>query len=120
MFGSRGYYDNGPDRRARYERRLGRASGAGMLLRAVNFVFAIIYAIVGLRIVLEILGAREGNRFKEFIDQLSAPLLVLFENLLPSIRVDRFELPLSYLFALVIYALIHYGIRRVAAAALYR
>jgi uncharacterized protein YggT (Ycf19 family) len=113
MFGSRNYYDEDGVlvRRARYDRTGPQRLAAG-ISTLVNVVFGIVYAIIGLRIVLEALGAREGNRFKEFIDQLSAPLLGPFEGLLPSVYVGRYELALSFVFALLIYALVHYGIRR--------
>jgi uncharacterized protein YggT (Ycf19 family) len=114
MFGSRDYYyddDGVPVRRARFYRDYPQRT-AGAISGVVSFVFGVIYAIIGLRIVLEALGAREGNRFKEFVDQLSAPLLGVFQGLLPSITIGRYELSLSFVFALVIYALVHYGIRR--------
>ena len=113
MFGSRQYYDDGgvQGRRERFDRTRPQRLAAG-ISRFVTFFFGIIYAIIGLRIVLEALGAREGNRFKEFVDRLSAPLVGVFEGLLPSVHVGRYELALSLVFALVIYALVHYGIRR--------
>jgi YGGT family. len=112
MFGSRNYYDDGlPARRARFDRPLPERLAAAFS-GLINFVFGIIYGLIGLRIVLEALGAREGNRFKEFIDQLSAPLLGVFEGLLPSVRIGRYEIALSFVFAFLVYALVHYGIRR--------
>jgi uncharacterized protein YggT (Ycf19 family) len=115
MFGSRHFYDDDDDgvlvRQTRsngaFPRRL-----AARVSAAINFLFGIVYAIIGLRIVLEALGAREGNRFKEFVDQLSAPLLGVFQGLLPNVSVGRYVLVLSFVFALAIYALVHYGIRR--------
>jgi uncharacterized protein YggT (Ycf19 family) len=94
------------DRDAQRQRVAARVSGV------ISFVFGIIYTIICVRLVLEALGAREGNAFKEFVDQLSAPVLGVFEGLLPSIFVGRYEFVMSYVFALAIYALVHYGIRR--------
>jgi uncharacterized protein YggT (Ycf19 family) len=128
MFGSRYTYDEVPVRRddtdipvrrARYERAVGRHRAVGAVSAAVNFVFAIIYTIVGMRIVLEVIGANEGNRFKAFVDRLSAPLLGIFDGLLPNLRFENFVLPLSFVFALVVYALVHYGIRRILYAIAY-
>ena len=98
---------------------MGRHRAASALSAVVNFVFAIIYTIIGLRIVLEFIGANEANRFKAFVDRLSAPLLAWFDGLLPNLRIDTFVLPLSFLFALVVYALVHYGIRRILYAVAY-
>jgi YggT family protein len=113
MFGSRHYYDDDDVqvRRARFDRTRPQRLAAGVS-RLVNVLFGIVYAIIGLRIVLEALGAREGNRFKEFVDRLSAPLVGVFEGLLPRVHIGQFELALSLVFALLIYALVHYGIRR--------
>jgi len=87
------------------------------VLALVNFVFAVIYTIIGIRIVLEVLGASDTNRFKQIVDRLSAPLLGMFQNLLPTWRIHNFEIPLSFLFALFIYALIHFAIQRIIIAA---
>jgi len=125
MFGSRyspryTYDDTDvPVRRARYEGAVGRYRAVGALSTAVNFIFAIIYTIVGMRIVLEVIGANPGNRFKALVDRLSAPLLGFFDGLLPNVRFENFVLPLSFVFALVVYALVHYAIRRILYAIAY-
>ena len=115
MFGSR-YAYGVPERRVRVEGDLSRRPFVDRVLGLVNLLFVVIYGIIGTRIVLEMLGAREGNRFKELVDRVSAPLLGMFENLLPSWQIGRFELPLSFLFAFFVYALIHYAIRRLLLA----
>jgi uncharacterized protein YggT (Ycf19 family) len=121
MFRSRYSYDpDVPPYRARDEVALGRYRALGAVSGVVNFVFAVIYVIVGARILLELLGANESNRFKELVDRLSAPFLAIFDGLLPNIQFERFVLPLSFVFALVVYALIHYGIRRLLWAIAYR
>ena len=118
MFRSRPYYyvdeDGIPVSRAPVvvDRDLRRQRAVARVSAALGFVFSIIYAIIGTRILLEALGAREGNSFKEFVDRISGPLLVWFDGLLPSIFIGRFELALSFVFALIVYAIIHYGIRR--------
>ena len=120
MFRSRYTYDSDvPSQRVRYEEAPGRSRAVGALSAVVNFVFAIIYAIVGTRIVLELIGANEANRFKQFVDRVSAPFLSIFDGLLPNVRFESFVLPLSFVFALVVYALIHYGIRRLLFAVAY-
>ena len=120
MYRSRYSYDpDVPATRARYEAGLGRYRAVGALSAVVNFVFAVIYTIVGTRIILEVIGANEANRFKQFVDRVSAPLLAIFDGLLPDIRFEGFVLPLSFVFALVVYALVHYGIRRLLFAIAY-
>jgi len=122
MYRSRYSYDpdlDVPVRRARYETGLGRYRAIGALSAVVNFVFAIIYLIIGSRILLEVIGANDANRFKQFVDRLSAPLLAWFNGLLPDLRFESFVLPLSFIFALVVYAVVHYGIRRILFAIAY-
>ena len=116
MYRSRYSYD--PDV-PRYEMGLGRHRAVGALSAVVNFVFAIIYTVIGTRIILEVIGANEANRFKQFVDRVSAPFLSIFDGLLPNLRFESFVLPLSFVFALVVYALVHYGIRRLLFAVAY-
>ena len=92
------------------EAEIGRARGAARISQIVDFLFYIAYSLIGLQILLDLMGARHGNGFRNLIDTLSAPLLAPFESLIQSIGVGRFQLKLSYLFAFVVYALLHVGI----------
>lgn len=87
-----------------------RARTAARASQIVDFVFYLVYSLIGLRILLDLLGARPGNGFRNFIAALTAPLLAPFESLLQSVGAGRFQLKLSYLFALVVYILLHTGI----------
>lgn len=87
-----------------------RARTAARISQVVDFTFYIAYSLIGLQILLDLMGARRGNRFKNIIDTLTAPLLGPFESLIQSVGVGRFQLQLSYLFAFIVYILLHIGI----------
>jgi uncharacterized protein YggT (Ycf19 family) len=92
------------------EGELERAKGVARLSQFIDYVFYLIYGIITLEIVLELLGARDGNAFKRFVDALSAPFLSPFKSLLVDPAAGRFQLRLSFFVALIVYILIHLAI----------
>jgi uncharacterized protein YggT (Ycf19 family) len=92
------------------EAEIDRGRAAARVSQVVDYVFYLIYALIGLEIFLELLGARETNAFKNFVDALTAPLLVPFNTLMPDLARGRFQLKVSYLVALVVYILLHLAI----------
>jgi uncharacterized protein YggT (Ycf19 family) len=92
------------------EKELDRARVAARISQVIDYVFYVIYGLIGLEIVLELLGAREGNAFKEFVDAVSAPLLAPFTTLMPDLARSQFQLKLSYIVAMLVYILLHLGI----------
>lgn len=92
------------------ETEIDRGRAAARVSQVVDYLFYLIYALVGLEIILELLGARETNAFKNFIDALTAPLLLPFNTLMPDLAKGRFQLRISYLVALLVYVLLHVGI----------
>jgi uncharacterized protein YggT (Ycf19 family) len=87
-------------------RRLARAS------QVVDYVFFLVYSLAGLEIGLELVGARQFSPFKRFLDHVSAPFLGPFRGLMPDPAVGSFQLMLSYVVALLVYALLHSALRR--------
>jgi uncharacterized protein YggT (Ycf19 family) len=92
------------------EAEIDRGRAAARISQVVDYVFYLIYSLIGLEILLELLGARETNAFKNFIDALTAPLLMPFNTLMPDLARGRFQLRISYLVALVVYVLLHLAI----------
>ena len=92
------------------EAEIDRGRAAARVSQVVDYVFYLVYSLIGLEIVLELLGARESNAFKNFIDALTAPLLLPFNTLMPDLARGRFQLKLSYLVALFVYILLHLAI----------
>lgn len=92
------------------ENEVQRAKGLARVSQVVDYIFYVIYGIIGLEIILEMLGARESAGFKQFIDMLAAPFLAPFEGLMPDPSRGPFRLMLSYIMALVVYLLLHLAI----------
>ena len=92
------------------ESEIDRGRAAARVSQVVDYLFYLIYALISLEILLELLGARESNTFKKFIDALTAPLLLPFNTLMPDPASGRFQLKISYLVALLVYVLLHLAI----------
>ena len=92
------------------EAELARGKAVARTSQVADYVFYLIYGIIGLEIVLELIGARESAGFKKLVDALSAPLLAPFKGLMPDPGVGSFRLMLSYVVALVVYLLLHLAV----------
>jgi len=92
------------------EAEIDRGRVAARVSQIIDYIFYLIYALIGLEILLELLGARETNAFKNFIDVLTAPLLLPFNTLMPDLARGRFQLRVSYIVALFVYLLLHLAI----------
>lgn len=79
--------------------------------QVVDYIFYIFYGIIGLEIMLELFGARDANKFKQFLDTISAPLVAPFNGLMPNISLGSFQLMLSYIVAIIVYWLLHLAIK---------
>lgn len=89
------------------ETELERSKSLARVSQVVDYVFYVVYGIIGLEILLEGLGARESAGFKQLVDALAAPLLAPFQGLLPDPGAGRYRFMVSYVFALVVYILLH-------------
>lgn len=92
------------------ERELGRGRTAARISQIVDYVFYIIYGLIALEFLLGLMGARAGNGFVKFIGALTRPLLAPFERIVGTPASGAFQVRISYLFALVVYVLIHLAI----------
>jgi uncharacterized protein YggT (Ycf19 family) len=95
---------------AETETELERGKAVARLSQVVDYIFYVIYGIIGLEIALEALGAREAAGFKQFMDAIAAPLLAPFRGLMPEPGVGRFRFMLSYVIAIVVYILLHLAV----------
>jgi len=93
------------------EKELQRRRVFARLRQVVDYVFGVVYALVGLQILLEMIGARERAGFKELMNTITAPILGPFRGLVTDPAVGRFQFMLSYLVGLLVYLLLHVGIR---------
>ena len=98
---------------AETERELGRGKTAARVSQIVDYLFYIIYGLIGLQFVLRLMGARPGNDFVQFVAGVSWPLLAPFERIVGTPSVGAFQIQLSYLLALLVYILLHIAINGV-------
>ena len=88
-----------------------RARSLARVSQVVDFVFYIIYALLGLRLILALMGARRSAGFVQFIYNVSDPLYAPFRGIVPSPTAEGgFTLALPVIIALIVYALLHLGI----------
>jgi uncharacterized protein YggT (Ycf19 family) len=87
-----------------------RARVVARISQVIDYVFYLIYGIIGLEILFELVGASQRNPLRRFIDALSDPLLAPFRNLVPDLSAGRFQFRFSYLIALLVYILLHLAI----------
>jgi uncharacterized protein YggT (Ycf19 family) len=92
---------------AEAEGELQRARGVTRIAQVGEYVFYLIYGLIGLEIVLELFAARQASGFKQFLDTVTYPLLGPFRGLMPDPAVGSMQLMLSYVVALVVYMLLH-------------
>lgn len=103
----------GPDRVSRerweyYDATAARERTAGTLIQAIYFVFGVIEALIGIRIVLRLLGANPNNAFADFIYSVTGPFIAPFAGIFGTPSSDGYVLELHSILALVIYALVAY------------
>ena len=92
------------------ESELHRARRTTRVSQVADYVFYIVYGLIGLEIALELLGARQSSGFKQFLDAVTYPLLAPFKGLMPDPAVGSLQLMLSYIVALVVYVLLHMAV----------
>jgi uncharacterized protein YggT (Ycf19 family) len=93
------------------ERELQRQRVFARLRQVVDYVFGVVYALIGLQVLLEMIGARERAGFKHLMNTITSPILGPFRGLVTDPAVGRFQFMLSYVVALLVYVLLHVGIR---------
>lgn len=76
------------------------------------FAFGVLEALIGLRVIFRLIGANPQNPFANFIYNSSRLYLVPFASLTANPAVDGLVLEITSMMAMVIYALIAWGIVR--------
>lgn len=95
---------------AETENELGRGRTAARISQVMDYVFYLVYGVIGLQFLLRLMGARPSNGFVQFIAGISRPLLAPFERIVGTPSVGSMQLQLSYLFALIVYISLHFAI----------
>jgi uncharacterized protein YggT (Ycf19 family) len=89
---------------------LERGKSVARMSQVVDYLFYLVYGVIGLEVVLDALGARQSAGFKQFIDALAAPFLAPFRGLVLEPGIGRYRFMTSYVVALVVYMLLHMAV----------
>lgn len=81
-----------------------------MLERLVYFVFGVIELFIAARFVLELLGANSATGFVQFVYGVAGFFMIPFDAIFHAQRVSGAYFDLSALAAIVVYALVAWGI----------
>ena len=87
--------------------------GATYIERLINFIVGILLAILAVRFVLSLLGAKQDNVFESLVYTVSYPFVAPFFGLFGytmKYGVARFEL--ETIVAMIVYALVGFGIAK--------
>ena len=68
-----------------------RSRGVARVSQFIDYIFYLIYGIISLEIILDLLGARQANTFREIVDTLAAPFLVPFVGLMNDPIIGRHD-----------------------------
>jgi hypothetical protein len=83
------------------------------ILRIVRAVIGIIEIMLGLRLVLELLGASPSSQFIAWVYGVTGNLVAPFAGAFPSLTVGAYAAEFSTIFAMIGYAIIGWLIARV-------
>ena len=93
------------------EREVERARGLARVSQVVDYIFYILYALLGMRFLLALLAARSSAGFVQFIVAVSNPFYAPFRGIVASPSTDSgHTLLLPIVIAIISYALLHLGI----------
>jgi uncharacterized protein YggT (Ycf19 family) len=88
---------------------------AGRLAQVIWLVLGIVEALLIMRVVLKALAANPATWFVQFVYGVTAPLVAPFQGIFPTPATKGSVLELSSLVAIVVYALVAWGIVRLIA-----
>ena len=93
------------------EREVGRARGVARISQVIDYIFFVLYALLGLRFLLALLAARSSAGFVQFIVTVTNPFYEPFRGIVASPRTDGgHTLMLPLVIAFIVYLLLHLGI----------
>ncbi|HEX8211666.1 MAG TPA: YggT family protein [Longimicrobium sp.] len=80
--------------------------------QVVDYLFMLLYGLLGIRLVLALLAARSSNGFVQMIDSVTDPFYAPFRGIVSSPSAEGgFTLAVPIIIALIAYALLHAAIR---------
>jgi hypothetical protein len=93
------------------EREVERSRGLARVSQVIDFVFYVIYALLGLRLLLELMAARSSAGFMQFIYSVTGPLYAPFKGIVASPSEGGHRLTVPIIIAIIVYLLLHLGIK---------
>lgn len=93
------------------DRDVRRARGLARVSQVVDYLFYVVYALLAIRLVLALIAARSGAGFVQLIRTVTAPFYAMFRGIVASPSIDGYTLALPIVLAIVVYALLHAGIK---------
>jgi hypothetical protein len=91
-------------------REVSRGRAVARVSQVMDYLFFLLYGLLGLRLVLSLLAAREGNGFVQLIDAVTNPFYSLFAGIVASPTSGGHTLVVPIIIALIVYALLHAAI----------
>ena len=93
------------------EREVERGRAAARVSQIVDYIFYVIYALLGMRFLLALLAARSSAGFVQFIVTVTNPFYAPFRGIVDSPRTDQgHTLLLPIVVAIIAYVLLHLAI----------
>lgn len=93
------------------EREVDRSRGAARISQIVDYIFYVIYALLGMRFLLALLAARSTAGFVQFIVTVTNPFYAPFKGIVESPRTEQgHTLLLPIVVAIIAYVLLHLAI----------
>jgi len=93
------------------EREVGRARGVARVSQVIDYLFFVLYALLGLRFLLALLAANSNAGFVQFIVTVTNPFYEPFRNIVASPRTDGgHTLMMPLVIAFIVYLLLHLAI----------
>ncbi|HKO42790.1 MAG TPA: YggT family protein [Pyrinomonadaceae bacterium] len=93
------------------EREVERGRSAARISQVVDYIFYVIYALLGMRFLLALLAARSSAGFVQFIVTVTNPFYAPFRGIVDSPRTDQgHTLLLPIVVAIIAYVLLHLAI----------
>lgn len=93
------------------EREVERGRGAARVSQVIDYLFFVLYALLGLRFLLALMAARSGAGFVQFIVAVTNPFYEPFRGIVGSPRTDAgHTLMMPLIIAFIVYVLLHLGI----------
>src|SRR5882672_6796250 len=93
------------------EREVARGRGAARVSQVIDYIFFLLYALLGLRFLLALLAANSRAGFVQFIVAVTNPFYQPFRGIVSSPRTDGgHTLMMPLVIAIIVYILLHLGI----------